>query len=161
MQNKKQLYNLFVDIAKLNNDAWDNKPGTYDSNNAAALVIEEALEKLTLSDKLANQLGCGNTPKELARHIVSLTTGVNVDRSLNADVPPVGALDSSLDVIYIEVGNLHMLGLSPAQMVEGLAVVHTANLQKSGAKDANGKVTKSTDFVNPEPLLQIILDNRA
>lgn len=158
MKHKKQAFELIQDICKLNNDIWGNKQHTYDASKAAALVIEEALEKLPLSDRLAAIIGCDNTPKSLARCIVDLTTGDNIDRSTNESVPPVGAFDASLDTIYIEVGNLHMQGLTPEQIVEGLQVVHGANLQKIGTKDSNGKVTKPKDFINPEDKLQELLD---
>lgn len=160
MIHKKQAFNILEDICKLNN-VWGNPKGLYNASIAAELVIEEALEKLSLSDKLANQLDCENTPKSLARRIVNLTTGDNIDGTINEDVQPVGAFDSSLDAIYIEVGNMHMQGLSPTQIVEGLQVVHDANLQKSGLKDSNGKVVKPTDFIGPEPELQKILDKRS
>ena len=55
---------------------------------------------------------------------------------------------------------MHKLGLSPYQIIEGLQVVHEANIAKSGEKDANGKVIKTNDFLEPEPRLQKILDAR-
>ena len=160
MTNKKQLFNLFEDIVAINNDVWDNKPGTYNAERSAALLIEEALEKLPLTDRLASILGCENTPKQLARLITELTTGDNVDGTINEDVTDVGAMDADLDSIYIAVGNLHMQGLTPHQMVDGLQVVHNANLQKLGAKDEQGKIVKPVGFVPPESQLQLILDNR-
>lgn len=163
MLHKKQLYSIFEDICKLNDTSWNNPKGSYDASKAAALVIEEALEKLPLSDKLANQLGCDNTPKSLARCIVELSTGDNTNGSTNESIPPVGAFDSSLDTIYIEVGNLHMQGISPSQIVDGLQVVHTANSMKGSAKDSNGKVIKPDQWEQlyaPEPKLQAILDGK-
>jgi len=161
MIHKKQAYQIISDICKLNNDVWDNKPYTYNAQLAAALVIEEALEKLPLADDLSSVLSCANTPKEVARAIVSRTVGDNIDWTINEDIPEVGAFDSSLDAIYIEIGNMHTQGLSPEQIIEGLQVVHDKNLQKSGTKDAQGKVSKPTDFTSPEPLLQLILDKRS
>jgi predicted HAD superfamily Cof-like phosphohydrolase len=162
MKHKKQLFELFADIAKLNDTAWQNPRYSYDASKAAALVIEEALEKLPLSDKLANQLGCDNNPKSLARCIVNLTTDDNINGTVNENVSEVGAFDSSLDAIYIEVGNMHMQGLSPEQMVEGLDVVHTANQMKAGQKDANGKIVKQDGWEQyaPEQKLQAILAKR-
>ena len=55
---------------------------------------------------------------------------------------------------------MHKLGLSPEQIIEGIQVVHNANLAKSGKKDENGKVIKTNDFIEPEPKLKQILDNR-
>ena len=160
---KKQLLNLFEDITRINDVVWNNPHGSYSASNAAALVIEEALEKLPLSDKLANQLDCGNTPKLLARTIVQLTTGDNTDGTTNEEVAPVAAFDSSLDAIYIEIGNMHMQGITPEQMVDGLQVVHDANLMKGGTKDSQNKVIKPDQWEElfaPEPKLQAILDER-
>lgn len=163
MLHKKQLYSIFEDICRLNDTTWNNPAGSYDASKAAALVIEEALEKLPLADKLADQLGCDNNPKSLARCIVGLTTGSDVDGFVRGDVSPVGAFDSSLDAIYIEVGNLHMQGISSSQIVDGLQVVHTANSMKGSAKDSNGKVIKPDQWEQlyaPEPKLQAILDGK-
>jgi len=160
---KKQLFNLVEDICKLNDTSWNNPKGSYDASKAAALVIEEALEKLPLADKLAKQLGCDNNPKSLARCIVGLTTGDNIDGTMNESVPPVGAFDSSLDAIFIEVGNMHMQGLTPSQIVDGLQVVYTANSMKGSAKDSNGKITKPDQWEQlyaPEPKLQVIMDGK-
>ena len=147
MENKKQLFTLFEDIVKLNNDTWGNKPGTYDAHKSAALLIEEALE--SIGDPL---------PKDNAREVVAIS-GMRSDDG--EDLPPdVDAFDSLLDGLYITIGELHKLGLTPHQMTSGLAVVHNANLQKTGKKDAEGKVTKPEGFVPPEELLQEILDAR-
>ena len=74
---------------------------------------------------------------------------------------PVDQLDALLDVIYVAIGSLHKLGLTPEQMVEGLQIVQDANSQKSGSKNADGKVTKPENFIPPEEKLQKILDNLA
>jgi len=160
MQHKKQLFELFEGIAKLNDTAWQNPRYSYDAAKAAALVIEEALEKLSLGDRLATALKCTNTPRELARTIVELAS---IEPGKAGKITTdVDAFDSSLDTIYIEIGNMHMQGLSPEQMVDGLQVVHTANEMKAGQKDANGKVIKQNGWEQyaPEPKLQMILDRR-
>ena len=72
----------------------------------------------------------------------------------------VDRFDKHIDGIYFAIGAMHKLGLSPKQIIEGLQVVHNGNLAKSGKKDENGKVIKTNDFLEPEPLLQEILDNR-
>lgn len=164
MLHKKQLYSIFEDICKLNATSWNNPKGSYSAERAAALVIEEALEKLPLADKLANQLGCDNTPKALSRCIVNLASGDNIDGTTNEDVPPVGAFDSSIDAVYYEIGNMHMQGLSPSDIVDGLQVVHTANLMKGSTKDSNGKIVKPEQWEElyaPERHLQKILKNRS
>jgi len=145
MQSKKQLFNLFGDITKLNNDVWDNKPGSYINTKSAALLIEEALESINDID-----------PRLNAREIVA----VSAIHSKDTSVSEVDAFDSLLDGIYISIGELHMMNLTPEQMTDGLQVVHNANLQKAGTKDSEGKVTKPKDFVGPEAKLQAILDSR-
>jgi len=45
-------------------------------------------------------------------------------------------------------------------MVDAYEVVLQANEQKSATLNAYGKVTKSADFVKPEPKLQQLLDER-
>jgi len=72
---------------------------------------------------------------------------------------PVDQLDALLDLIYVSIGSLHKLGLSSPQMIEALQIVQDANAQKSGSKNADGKVTKPKNFIPPEEKLQEILDN--
>jgi predicted HAD superfamily Cof-like phosphohydrolase len=146
MQNKKQLFNLVEDIYTLNRKQWDNQPGTYNPELAASLLIEEALE-------LLNDI----SPKDNAREIVA----VSKMRSGADSVAPVNSFDGLLDSLYITIGELNKLGVTPHQLVDGLQIVHNANKQKSGTKDSNGKVIKPSDesFVPPEEALQRILDN--
>ena len=76
-------------------------------------------------------------------------------------VGEVDRLDAIDDLWYVLVGTLHKMGLRPDLMVDSLQVVIDANKQKNGTKDINGKVSKDKDsFINPEPLLQDILDKR-
>jgi len=70
----------------------------------------------------------------------------------------VDLADAALDLWYVVIGTLNQIGFTPAQMVEGLQIVQDANAQKSGEKDANGKVTKPEGFVPPEVKLQAIID---
>ena len=72
----------------------------------------------------------------------------------------VDRFDKALDAIFFAVGSMHKLGLLPEHIIEGLQVVHDANLAKSGEKDENGKVIKTNDFLEPEPKLQLIIDKR-
>ncbi len=78
----------------------------------------------------------------------------------NNIIPDVDRFDKAIDAIYFAIGSMHKLGLSPYQIVEGIQVVHEANIAKSGEKDSNGKVIKTNDFLEPEPRLQEILDKR-
>ena len=146
MTHKKQLFNLFEDIALLNNVQWNNPHGSYDATKSAALRIEEALEAIGTS-----------MPKETSRELVE-SLAVQPEK-----VSEVAAFDSLIDGIYIAIGELHKLGLSPSQMVDGLQVVHDANLMKGGKKDSQGKVIKPgqwEELFAPEPKLQDILDAR-
>jgi hypothetical protein len=162
MQSKKQLFELFSNIAHLNDTAWGNHAGSYDDATEAAYQIEEALEGLRDLPYLATRLHPDGeshaenfTPKECSRQIVKLAMMDDKE-----PIPDVDRFDKALDAIYFAVGSLHKLGLTPYQMVDGLAIVHNANLQKLGAKDSEGKVIKPAGFVPPEELLQVILNQR-
>ena len=70
----------------------------------------------------------------------------------------VDLADAAFDLWYVVIGTLNQIGFTPSQMVDGLQIVQDANAQKSGEKDANGKVTKPEGFVPPEVKLQALLD---
>ena len=155
MQNKKQMFNLIEDICRLNEKVWDQHAGDYNDIKEAAYQIEEALEGFDLFDMqntIRSDFNGEDTPKEWSRLIVNSTDG--------SYMKDVDRFDKHIDSIYFNIGSLHKLGLTPYQIVEGLQVVHNANLQKSGTKDSQGKVIKPSNFVNPESQLQKILDNR-
>jgi predicted HAD superfamily Cof-like phosphohydrolase len=153
MKHKKQAYNLIEDICKLNNDVWNNKAGSYDDKQEAAYQIEEALEGFDDSLHIL-KLGIDKyIPKEVSRAIVNQLT-------VNDTVTDRDRFDKHLDSIYFDIGALHRLGLSPEQIVEGLQAVHDANVSKTGQKDSSGKVIKADNFINPEPVLEKILNNR-
>jgi len=153
MINKKQSYTLIEDICKINK-AWGNTPGSYDDALQSSMQIEEALEGF---DTPGHGMTLdSDTPKEMSRHIMTWAT---IEGGAISDVD---RFDKHLDSIYLNYGALFQLGLTPAQMVEGLQVVHEANLQKLHApKDDKGKITKPTDFTPPEDRLQAILDARS
>ena len=164
MQHKKQLFNLFEDICRLNDKVWNNIPGSYDDEQECAYPIEEALEGFntleTLAKKLTGDEMCVETsPKEISRMIIDTAYGPGL--SGDNDITDVDRFDKHLDIIYYSIGSLYKLGLSSEQIVDGLQVVHDANLQKSGAKDSNGKVTKDSTFIEPEEKLSKILDQRS
>ena len=153
MKHKKQAYNLIEDICRLNNNVWDNKAGSYDDKQEAAYQIEEALEGFDDSLYVLNLDVYEYTPKEASRAIVNK---LKVDNT----VTDRDRFDKHLDSIYFNIGALHKLGLSPEQIVEGLQAVHDANVSKTGQKDSSGKVIKADNFINPEPVLEKILNNR-
>ena len=150
MQHRKQLYSLFEGICQINNTTWNNPKGSYDDTTESAYQIEEALEGFDLVDDA----------KEISRSIVREYS--TLDFRENACIPDVDRFDKALDAIYFAVGSMHKLGLSPDQMVDGLAAVHLANTMKGSAKDSNNKVIKPEGWeqYKPEPTLQKILDNR-
>ena len=117
----------------------------YSDVRECAFPIEEALEGF--------ESGLGNvTPKEQSRLLMDTLAdhfeGTDVDR-----------FDKHLDIIVFSLGSLYKLGLSPQQVMKGLGIVATANLQKLKTEvDAYGKLGKPTDFVPPEEQLQKILD---
>lgn len=167
MIHKKQAFNILEDICKLNNNVWGNPKGSYNDAKESAYQIEEALEGLNTPEYIMSLLDGtaeefltvkNESPKELSNSIVEAAYSADMS---GAPMDDVDRFDKHLDSIYFNIGSLHKLGLSPAQIVEGLQVVHNANLQKSGLKDSNGKVGKPTDFIGPEPELQKILDKRS
>ena len=70
----------------------------------------------------------------------------------------VDLADAAFDLWYVVIGTLNQIGFTPSQMVDGLQIVQDANAQKSGEKDANGKIIKPEGFVPPEVKLQAIID---
>lgn len=164
MRHKKQLFELFESIARLNEKVWNNPKGSYDAEKAAALQIEESLEGGNSLEHLMRLVTpgakedeyIGDDPKTIARLIASAA----FDKELSGQIEDVDAFDKHLDTIYIAIGELHKLGLNPDQMVDGLQIVHDANTQKSGEKDSEGKVIKPEGFIPPEEKLQKILDKR-
>lgn len=173
MQHKKQMFSLLEGIADINNNVWGNPKHSYDDATEAAYQIEEALEGFEDGMQvLAFNLGLDKKypadadevchAKHLARHIVTVVKeGCEIEPDVIPVIADVDRFDKALDAIYFAVGSLHKLGLDPSQMVDGLQIVHNANLQKTGSKDAEGKVGKPDDFIAPEPLLQAILDKRS
>ncbi len=69
-------------------------------------------------------------------------------------------LKEVLDVIFIAYGSLGKMNLSSQDIVDSYELVVQSNESKSSAKNSDGKITKNTDFVPVEPLLQLILDRR-
>ncbi len=127
----------------------------YSDELESAFQIEEALEGFDLDvlHTLLLMQGTRQSPKDVARKIIWHTNGnrmTDVDR-----------LDKACDAIVFAIGSMAKLGLTTSQIEQALNMVTTANLQKLGmSKDAYGKLIKPLDFVNPEPLLQQLLDER-
>jgi len=154
VENKKQAFNIIESICKLNNDQWDNKAGSYDDATESAYQIEEALEGLTQNGIIYLDNSSFKSPKLASREIVNRAGG-GEDLLRLSDVD---RMDKAIDAIYFAIGSMHKLGLSPYQIVEGIQVVHEANVAKSTKKDDQGKIIKGKSFIPPEAKLQEILD---
>lgn len=72
----------------------------------------------------------------------------------------VGIFDALMDIEFVLRGTCGKFGLTPEQQVDGYEIVLQANETKSSTKNAAGKITKPADFPNPEPRLQLLLDER-
>lgn len=140
-------------IHQFNKEAGLLEQGYIDERECA-YPIEEMLEGLNTT-QLGDTLGTpGANPKMLSRRIMSLT-------SVPMDITDVERFDKQLDGIVFLVGGMCKMGLSPQQIMRGLEVVMTANMQKLHAgKDEHGKQRKPDNFVGPEAELQKILDQR-
>ncbi len=172
MEHKKQAFSLIESICAIN-DKWGNPHGSYTDKLESSMQIEEAIEGfgdfVGVDDVVTNvatfsnllQAGELSSRKLMSRALFDIPTVINMPTGpVQTEALDVDRFDKALDSIYIAIGSLHKLGLTPANIVDGLQVVHTANLQKLGAKDSAGKVTKSATFQPPESQLQLILDSR-
>ncbi len=69
--------------------------------------------------------------------------------------------DALLDLQFVLTGSEMKMGLLSHEIVEGYEIVVSANESKGSKKDKNGKIIKDkSNFIEPEPLLQEILNNR-
>jgi len=158
---KKQLYNLVENIIELNKTAWDNQAGSYDDKKESAMQIEEALEGLIDADYDVynfttddyNDIFGGLSPRAISRDITNHI-------ALNSDVPTIERVDKHIDSIYLNIGSLHKIGLSAADITDALQIVHDANKQKTGEKDETGKVIKPKDFIEPDEAITQLLIKR-
>ena len=100
------------------------------------------------------------TAKDVARALIShCVYPVNGKR---VSVKDVDRLDKACDAIVFGVGSIAKLGLTPSQIHQALNIVMDANQAKTGCpKDAEGKLMKPSNFPNPEPRLQELLDSRS
>lgn len=72
----------------------------------------------------------------------------------------VAMFDALLDLDFVRIGTLGKMGINPTMQVDGYEAVLRANESKSATKNAQGKITKPTDFVGPEAELERILAQR-
>jgi len=129
----------------------------YSDERECAFPIEEALEGFDLSSvgeivKLINI-----TPKLVSRAIIKKA----LESSPTNPIKDVDRFDKHLDILVFTLGSMFKLGLDVTQVMKGLDIVANANMHKlTVGKDEEGKQLKPEDFVSPEPLLQLILDER-
>ena len=70
----------------------------------------------------------------------------------------VDKLDALADTIFVAIGSMYKLGLTPQQIDKAINIVCDANEKKLSDKKDNGKISKPVGFVGPEAQLQRILD---
>ncbi len=108
----------------------------------------------TLANLLGKSFDEYANPKDVSRLIMKHS------QKYSAELLDVDRMDKAIDAIYFAIGSMHKLGLSPYQIVEGIQIVHEANVAKSTKKDDQGKIIKGESFIPPEAKLQEILDKR-
>jgi predicted HAD superfamily Cof-like phosphohydrolase len=105
------------------------------------------------NEERGNSKGNFNTSLELALLTEELNEFTRSDKE-------VDKLDALVDIIFVAIGSMHKLGLTPQQIVRAIEIVCDANDQKQANKDANGKIMKDHNFISPETKLQKLLDER-
>lgn len=138
-------------IVQFNHDAGLISRG-YDDLLESSFLIEEALEGFE-HPEFVDPETISDTPKQVSRDIIYSAgdfVGTDVDR-----------LDKACDAVVFAIGSMAKLRLSPNQIVQALNIVMDANMAKIGCeKDSQGKLSKPDNFINPEPLLEEILNQR-
>ncbi len=160
----KQIFQFNREAGFLNGEYSDVRESAYSIEEMLEGAHEIYLESIykALDSVLSNgdmqPVEGGKTPKGISRQLVNLA-GFWIPQNHLSDVD---RFDKHIDSIVFNFGSLFKLGLTPQQAMHGLQVVMDANMAKLKNKqvDANGKLMKPTDFVNPEPELQKILDKR-
>jgi len=125
--------NFIKRIVKTNEVLWDNPRGH----------INYQLELDMLEEEL-------NEAKEAYRDFMNNPID-NIDFETEF-------LDAMVDLVYVAIGTMHKLGLTPQEIDKAIHIVCDANEAKAGAKDANGKVKKGDNFPEPQPRLKKLLE---
>ena len=131
-----------------------------DDYREASFIIEEALEGFDLQ-KLAHFLHSdGQTPKTVARSIVTYCRESQSGMYPTA-LTDVERLDKACDAAVFAFGYMFKLGLTPEQAMRAMSIVMAANRQKlTMPRDSFGKLMKSDNFVEPTEKLQKLLEER-
>ena len=129
-----------------------------DDYREASFIIEEALEGFDLQ-KLAHFLHSdGQTPKTVARSIVTYCRESQSGMYPTA-LTNVERLDKAVDAAVFAFGYMFKLGLTPEQAMRAMSIVMAANKQKlTMPRDSFGKLMKSDNFEGPEAKLQQLLE---
>ena len=101
----------------------------------------------------------GNTPDTLNMKLEFSMLKEELNEAVN-HTDEANLFKELLDLQFVLLGTLGKMNLSAEQITEGYEAVLCSNETKSSTKNAEGKITKPADFVNPEPQLQVILDER-
>jgi predicted HAD superfamily Cof-like phosphohydrolase len=75
----------------------------------------------------------------------------------------VDELDALVDIVYVAIGAMWKMGLNEQQIERAIHVVCDSNASKSVTKTDHtikANMSKGPDFIEPEPRLQEILDER-
>ena len=131
-----------------------------DDYREASFIIEEALEGFDLQ-KLSHFLHSdGQTPKAVARSIVTYCRESQSGMYPTA-LTDVERLDKAVDAAVFAFGYMFKLGLTPEQAMRAMSIVMAANKQKlTMPRDSFGKLMKPDAFEGPEAKLQRLLEER-
>ena len=131
-----------------------------DDYREASFIIEEALEGFDLQ-KLSHFLHSdGQTPKTVARSIVTYCRESQSGMYPTA-LTDVERLDKAVDAAVFAFGYMFKLGLTPEQAMRAMSIVMAANRQKlTMPRDSFGKLMKFDNFVEPTEKLQKLLEER-
>jgi len=161
------MTSLVEDIYTFNQEAGLLGKGM-DSFKEMAYTLEECFEGFegayNTLDKDGNPFKPGDmeypTSRQLGLSLAnSLKDGMDIHKL--PDIPEVGELDKSIDIVVYNIGKIAKMGLTVEEIYEAFAVVSEANLAKlNGPKDEHGKQLKPEGWVPPEDKLQLILDSR-
>ena len=129
-----------------------------DDYREASFIIEEALEGFDLQ-KLAHFLHSdGQTPKTVARSIVTYCRESQSGMYPTA-LTDVERLDKAVDAAVFAFGYMFKLGLTPEQAMRAMSIVMAANRQKlTMPRDSFGKLLKPDNYQHPDEKLQELLD---
>ena len=155
-------------IVEFNRQAGFLNGEPMDALKELAYIFEEAFEGFedayVTKDENGEYFKPGDRDYPTARQLgLSLVNSLREAMSAKGFELPseVAEFDKSIDAIVFHKGKLAKMGLTAAQIDEGIHTVNDANMAKLTApKDEFGKQMKPDGWVGPEEKLQAILDSR-